>query len=464
MIMASKDKIKATLNKEVPHWDIDQVWENIEVALPSNERRRRPVFWLFWFMGLTILISGATFYVSGYEKENSISSHTTSITSEHAPIDRTNSSAKINQSTETIANNVINESAEIFINKNQILSQDTKTYSNQDLTYIKNIKRKQNKSNYPSDSQKKVTHVPSISNDNKEMILLNTDTILEVDSNSILSLTPLDFRIIPPLDGKLYFITYEYAIPYTNIYSQLPTKPIKTTWSFGLSSGISITKRHLDPKTSQYVNYRNIHEKPLETFSHDLEISYNYNRFIISTGLRLNRTTEWFTGQDITIERREIKSDSAFFHQNNGLTSYFSGNLKQTITSGTDIKSPNTLTRYYIPLSIGYQLPVAKNWHLHPYFGINFNFYTRYAGISVDETLQFIYKEANRFEDLYVAYGNHSFFTGINLEVYQNKDWTLFCGLRYQHDIFTVIRDLHNISQKYNTLGVNVGARYTFME
>lgn len=441
--MAQKDKIKSAFHKEVPTWNPEDTWVKIEHSLPSK-KKKRVMFWCF------TLLSAIT-YVSYVLMSNANINYIKKIK---------NVTLRVSEADSCIIDKV-QELKSQFAQKRNMNLKKTNYESSKNISIVTNVPEMLNIQDFKS----------SINPIKTESIMIDTSQGFKFNRNSENGIDKDVNYYNQPLTELLQtrnqFLKYNNRIPCLLNNFMDKNANIKSFWSASISAGMNFTFRKIKSdqgEPTEFIIRKTKSEKPQETFSHDIEITYHYNHLFFSTGIRYNRTTELFTSQDVTTLSQQILSDSAYFIQNKGIKTYFKGSLNRKITQGIDIKSPNVLTRYYIPLSLGYQINLGRRMKLYPYIGYNLNFYSRYHGISINDTLQFIYKDKEKFGNLYVSSGNHSYFAAIKAEIYHKKYWNIFVNVRYQHDLNSIIRKEKNINLTYSTLGLNVGLTYNFLK
>ncbi|MBK9254378.1 MAG: hypothetical protein IPM42_02695 [Saprospiraceae bacterium] len=460
--MTSKSKIKEALQRDMPAWDAEALWPKIEAELPKS-RKNRAFFWIF----IACICALVVYWSFQSEKEEKDFLNQEDFVMTNKSASKTNENVIVGTCPEVAT--IIND-----VSTSQITNRKLRKIETDDAKLFSKVSKYENYS--PAQLSDNVEKIFTRNKDNSvftehadQNLNLNnldfepsdtqtekvkdqkSDDIMTVNDWTTMSIAPIIFQ--PESNHK----------PIFSIPSILPDVNHQIgRFDITFITGFFYTNRNIDSDHLKGINfseYKQRHEKIAETLSNNLLVAYKYGNLRLSTGIHWDRTTEWFVGQDVTVTSTKVLSDSAFILQHNGLNTYYSGYITQTQTTGKNIKSPNLLSRWNIPIEVGFTLEPIKKIKLHPYIGFNFNFISNYSGITIDENLDFIYKDAFSLKKLYKPSGVHSFYTGLNVDLYSSGSLTLFSGFRFQFDISSVIHSEYRISQQYSLIGGTVGFR-----
>lgn len=457
--MIPKDNLKAAFDKEIQNWDPEELWPNIENSLPKKRDRKIPL----WIMYIMLALGLIVYTVSAYQKYNKKESDQIVICplKKNGSIDNISKSKSKTQSQKSTYEPEIKSTLGIVPN-----SMMGKFIFGKSTTSTLNSKSFIEKAKYPKISTQKDEQ--NRTDTSKDLIydslIVNSETSRLGDNIN---------KEFPSNTEMVYIEKIETLVPRLNLQNNSSLQLTRnkqilnkignnSKWVISLATGAYFNSRTFVANTTQnlkYVSYKIAHERILASTNTNLQINYQYSNYRFGIGLQWDRFTEVFEGQDITITKVPIVSDSAYVVNHNGIKEYYSGPINQIHTKGKNIISPNILTRWSFPVEFGYVIDRFGKLKLYPHFGVCLNFYSQYAGITIDENLNFIYKDDDKIQRIYRSSGVHSFYTGLNGEMDIYRNIAFFIGMRYQKDLSNIQNLDLGTDYKYKILGMNVGFR-----
>ena len=175
--------------------------------------------------------------------------------------------------------------------------------------------------------------------------------------------------------------------------------------------------------------------------------------------MQYHRLNEVLTARDAVTTVTTIQSDSAQFVNASSGVIYIPGTLQQTQTKGYEIYTPNSWTRWSIPISICYQfrwrrLQVAPSGHL------SYTLHQSFQGIQLHPDGSYIYKDKDVFNTLYKKSGIMSWGLSLESEYMLTNHLSLSTSLFYSTDLNSVWKNGYNITEKFTQKGIKAGLIY----
>lgn len=465
--MNKRNIIKQALHKDIPQWDKEGTWMEIDKQLHPKKNRRRIIFFIF-FLGTATLAGLFTMASNSNSVDNvAIPSaghivHDDAVKSVHSDEPAIDNISKI----ET-------EELSIFEDENN-LSQNTGSVSlnSHSLTPSSMIENEPlgSKSEYDQDDLDENMKIVGME-DNSSI----SQFIME-DKNSHHLTDFISFEedgADKSLEEKLLVLPLLTTLTFDKISTEMTSLPIdvsmvdvtpkSTKWSTSLMASYSWVNRHLkstDPLASSFIDIQNEKVSPKEA----LDISWTIQRQVtkklqFSSGIRLIQINEFLAADDVYISQGSVEDNQAYVIHTVAGNEYLSGNREFEHRSGYAIKSPNKFHRIDLPLSVITQWQVLGRT-LSLGAGIDINVYQKFTGINVGPEGSFIYKDPKVFSTIYKKRWMNSWHLNLQLDVWESDLFTGFIGVDFNKDWNTTIKSTWNIDQKYTWYGVNMGCRY----
>lgn len=484
--MNKNNRIKQAFEKETPQWDKELLWENIDDHLTQqNSKKYRRV--LFYIIGAFLVVGMAYVNLVGLQNFKS------------AP--------QGNESNDQIdLKYAIEEEDGLTFLKPQYDSTIMVIQGDENLNY-RALESKINSASWDRSinntanskkSFKNITDDKSLRRFKQPMVptdLENNPTINTV-ANSIMENTNEnnmdmdngtfdvsreeglfnnilinDYSVVNPLIG----------IPFSSLESREENKMLPllnteivfspsteiTQWRMNISSFYSRVHRQMnysDPLAADYVAAQNNYVQPKESWGLAWTVSrYLNDNWNISSGIRLLQINEFLMAEDVRITKGTEYDSQAYILNEVSGAAYLSGERGYTYRQGLDIKSPNSLQRINIPLSLHYNFNIG-NRHFMVGTGIDVNVFQRFQGIQQGIDGQFIYKDAELYAHLFRKRLVHSWFVDLNLELFQWNNYLLFAGAHINSDFNSIIQRQHNVNHRYVRYGVQMGMAYRWSQ
>jgi hypothetical protein len=449
-------KIREALQTNVPAWDKEEVWQNIEPKLPPEKSKRRFVIW-WWFSGLAVFGGVLFFAWQGIAEQERIQTELPSGQSSEkmqSPDVVRHLPERLPDARDTRSSNEKG--------MDQVMSDNNMTVRETPFS-AKNPSFAENKNKNRAESAEKTT-APSIqmiplqaghtkkSETVDNQVYAAGQTAVDVpgqpaDKNSatVPAATPLPGRM-------LLFLT-------NDIPSLQPVLPDTKTgyWMFAVEGGIADldkTATVMDPVATNWSNLRNNITSPKESLYAGIRFFRFFpNGFSIGSGLLYQRIQEVVSAKDVIQTIRDIPSDSAFYYTGVSGTEYFSGNIREIRTTGFSVYSPNVLTRWTIPLEVGYSLPVGK-LAFTPSAGILYTIYQQYEGIHPGPDEKLIYKNRAATETMYKITGQLSWSAALDVRLFAKGSVEAGLGVFYSRDITSSLRTELHLDERFIQKGI----------
>jgi hypothetical protein len=470
-----QQNIKKAFETPVPTWDKDQMWQDIEPLLPPKKRKNRIFF--FWLI-LVVFATGAWMFT---DRNNESESPTESPKSNPST---TLQEVVENQPVATSKNPEINQDQNQKNRPAAILSTTKNTKSQSDLKaneYIggtkiadtnvsKNITQKPeivsgtdlDKNNITNGQNKSINPEETKSFSNELGSPGETGTLSQKKEakmpmeNQIPLLFSNDKQVVSLMEIKVKTPEYFFGKP-SGIQPYVPQKWFVTA-NFMLAQAAKKSES-LHPDGDTWKQNRQNIESVKESITSSLLINRKLNTsFSIGAGLQYQKINEVVTARDVRQTVNDIPSDSAFYYTSLSGTEFFTGNVRQTKTSGYQIYSPNSLTRWSVPVVMRYHLKLGK-LRIEPSLGLHLTFLQRYQGIHIGPDGRMIYKDRALFETFMKTSGMLSWSGGIDMTLYAFKDYEIRMGLVYQRDLNQVLRSAYGLSETFSHKGISLEMR-----
>lgn len=470
-----QQNIKKAFETPVPTWDKDQMWQDIEPLLPPKKRKNRIFF--FWLI-LVVVATVAWMFMdrknqseSSTESPKSNTSTTLQEVVENQPV-ATSKNPEIGQD----QNQENRPAATLSTTKNTKGQSDLKANEYiggtkiTDTNVSKNITQKpeivsgtnfdknniangQNRSINPEETNSFSTELKS--QGETGTLSQNEEAKMPMEKQIPL-LFSKDKQVVSLMENKVKTPEYFFVKP-SGIQPYVPQKWFVTA-NFMLAQATKKSES-LHPDGDTWKQNRQNIESVKESTTSSLLINRKLNTSCsIGTGLQYQKINEVVTARDVRQTVTDIPSDSAFYYTSLSGTEFFAGNVRQTKTSGYQIYSPNSLTRWSVPVVMRYHLTLGK-LRIEPSLGLQLTFLQRYQGIHIGPDGRMIYKDRALFETFMKTSGMLSWSGGIDMTLYAFKDYEIRMGLIYQRDLNQVLRSAYGLSEIYSHKGISLEMR-----
>ncbi len=424
--MKNNDKIKAALNKDVPTWDENALWDKIENQLPEEKKNRKGIWMLFF--GLLVLLGG--WGIGAFEHSNI----------------QTGEEAK----------------GRAFEQSNIQTGEQVKGASG--------LARDLADTNVPLDASGPArdladTNVPL---DASGLAREYSDTNVAIDTSGRArdladTNVPLD-ALGPSLSpkasaGKHALMLHEKIAADSENSDPINkvTNLTKAQNAIKITTGIFNTSRSLSSTTdTEWIDAKQQTESLHESM--DYQIAYEkriLRNLYLSAGVGFRQSIEISTFRDSLVNDRMIDSDSAIIVNTLTGSHYFSGKIEEKTTQGRTTITPNKYRRLYLPLRLAYQVQKNKS-SLQFGIGLNIELLSNFKGAALDFDMQRT-KDTEQIASIYknkVEISELSF--DLSYAYALNKKLNLVAGLGYLHGIKNHLNhDAYNL--KYRHLGLRLG-------
>jgi hypothetical protein len=265
-----------------------------------------------------------------------------------------------------------------------------------------------------------------------------------------------DKEVVSLMENKVKTPEYFFAKP-SGIQPYVPQKWFVTA-NFMLAQAAKKSES-LHPDGDTWKQNRQNIESVKESKTSSLLIYRKLNTsFSLGAGLQYQKINEVVSARDVRQTVTDVPSDSAFYYTSLSGTEFFAGNVRQTKTTGYQIYSPNSLTRWSVPVVMRYHLTLGK-LRIEPSLGLQLTFLQRYQGIHIGPDGRMIYKDRALFETFMKTSGMLSWSGGIDMTLYAFKDYEIRMGLIYQRDLNQVLRSAYGLSETYSHKGISLEIR-----
>lgn len=478
-----KNKIKEALNKPVPNWDEDGVWEHLDKNLPKKKNKKRFFFLLFFsLLGISLMLSK----LSMQEIGNIGASENTNITIDENQENKKIKNEQLERETYLQSSSLLEKEEIILSNttikeenpsdksasdktssSKQILNKQTLTSSSQSLisenptSYNKNFSTNtsDNQSENNTNQTENKTSKSIATKDDQNTILAHTNNSIEpsTNQNTLLDFQKLSFiklQQLSILDDKMILKNAKLSIVEEN------TKPLNF-YSASFTAGVFYTTRNLQSDIHKLWEQRkNATEQIAESSEYQILVQSKFNNhWSIGTGINFRQTIEVYEDRDSTIlSVTPIQHDSTYLINNVAV----SGVSNLTRLQYRNVYSPNKFQTVNIPIALGYQFDMKKVT-LGITFGSNLKIWQRYSGHSVNLNNN-ITNDPDELKNLYtskITFG--STFLSAQLNRRFGAHWDLNLGLKSIVDFNSnIFSDEKEIDLRYKLLGAYLGVSRRF--
>lgn len=456
--MKDKNKlIRTALQTNIPDWNKEELWQHIEPKLPKRKSKRRVMIW-WWVscitaVGFLVLFGG--YYVKMTKR---VTDHKLQKNIKANPVNP-NAFVFDEKKTETVT------TPEIQAQYDNMSKQYLPTENQKTVFYPK-----KNSSNTIITDHNSATSTFTQSNSIAGGNLANDDKkIKTLDSFINANESAPDFvKVERSVENLLLLQRTTQSLPYD--YPELFHKPMLHAdtekinkeagiWQISLEGGIadlSKSGKALNASAQNWATFRNKHISPKENLFAGIRFNRVYqNQLRIGFGLEYHRLQEVLTASDIKVTIREVPSDSAFYYSSVSGTEYFSGKIRKIHTTGFSIYSPNALTRWSIPIEIGYTIHTGR-FSLTPSAGLLYTFYQHYTGILTDPDGNFIYKNKEATKAIYRSSGPLSWSAALDVKLFGFGMVNVHLGAFYIRDIQSSMRKEIQLDEKFIQKGIRL--------
>ncbi len=255
------------------------------------------------------------------------------------------------------------------------------------------------------------------------------------------------------------------SIPQLDNLSNLQTIPLanEKNWTLGLAYTYNSPKRVLKQNEEDYQNLRQEGEQFLEQQQVDFIATQSFNNgFFFSTGLTYGRYRSRLVEKIQVLQSPIVYNDVIIETQTqNNITNEIRGDA---IGSQLSIKESTRYQVYQtlaIPIQIGMQIPIKRDWQLSFGTGVALNLWQHTKGFTYASTLpngEFIpvaslgYRSAGTVEHI----------STLQLQKKITKDLRINLGLQTKFDLNNRMKKELGISDKWKSYGLSIGISRTW--
>ncbi|MEL7121832.1 MAG: hypothetical protein AAFO07_20460 [Bacteroidota bacterium] len=424
--------IKSTLLNNVPNWDEEALWQEIESDLPKRKKR---ILGYWWFGILIIAVVGDT--IISFDRSLLVSTITSqqslghkevtvfqnkhvfnSLTSTHNPSALVSSKSN-NQHIRTVPA----YSTPIQLEENQAIRQPKPI--SKTLEPLSTIKLPLNGPKPLSSYLQNDLSLPTL-----------TSPIKEVSHAPINVLSPIDPFHLPK--GKITLETYTtVSYPWRSFHPKE-----------------AIDQNYLAEKTKL--------ETPLEGLSMGILLGIPLKKnWTLKIGLERQQITERLNYSSVNIAPLSVESDSAYFYFNTANEKiYVPGILEGNVQNTRSIINYNTYKLYNAPILLGYEHHQKRlNWFFNA--GISINLSQEFRGKLLNQNGELINTNEINETGYFKSTVGLSFLAdfGLSYHFKQNLKFTLAMNHQYYNSSFTNV-DKTGYRQRYSLSGLRLGVQY----
>ena len=253
-------------------------------------------------------------------------------------------------------------------------------------------------------------------------------------------------------------------------------------FSLGLYGGLSSVQKLLtsqEENLGSHIAMRKAEEQPILTFSAGMELNYQPNRWLVSTGIYYNEYGEKINYSPNVYEQEQISSsgfwtiatftyDSSDSLGNPIIVTLRDSNFNEVLTTDTITitdksiteQNGNTKLAYIeIPVLVGYEFSL-NNMSILTRTGVSVGYLLNSKGYYVAQDNAQL-QDIGTKEDLVRSFSiNYLLKAGIHYPMGEMA--TIFVEPRFKINLQSILGKSNNVSQKYYTYGVNLGIKYKF--
>ncbi len=460
--MNTNDKIKNALDVQVPDWDDNEVWLDIESRLDKKSDKGFMWMWigLFFIVGTT---AGLLINRSANESITELSdaatitkelnvNQTQDINSKATSIDLAKGlSQSEKEQTATTENNKSKSTAVTSVNSESPISNTVANTSRKSIEFIKPTAGIiETLNNYSSSNALDKTAYATAKQSNS---LINNEVKL-----SPRSVSAFEILLSPPTTQVESNTSLTLDLPSVTPYPSI--EPLSSNHAIGGAEWLVITGYGLTSRNvagpEEWLELKNNNESIKETV--ELNILYSLpltKHLFINSGIGIRKTVEILESTETQITETTVASDTALIINATPIP----GELNQTIIENTRFLTPNRFTSISIPIQLRYRLPL-NHFSLDFWAGADIDMLTFRTGKAIATNLQ-----VQDIQTLDVLYNNNiglaQLEIGINGVYNINDNWSILGGIQYTKGIRNAYA-LEGYSSKYDAVGLNLGMGFKF--
>jgi hypothetical protein len=467
--MILKDKIKNIMAKASYQHDEDQLWADIEAKLPPQPNHKRRFFLLF----LAVLAVLSTYDIFNRPTYLHRLINNVSLASQALGENKDIMSNEHNDKSVVKPDNIYHSVPTETDIKNIQLSPNKQTKNVTHSTISTNISNKKTRPlilNYPptADHKSKKTsgqsqQVVDEKSTSDEVALASLKTSIEISSSSTKEASSTLSKDNVPISNVFLcpilrpHVVYNRELELQQNLQTLTGQTTKTLWTMSVVS-LVYSPRYSQFGDQEFISLKSSSETPDLSVSTQVMIGRQFNQWHIQSGLQFDAIHETIRYKKIAKTDEKISSDSARYYHLDDKNVYVPGSLNKIISQGKMYKVPNTITRWSVPVSLGYKLGLNDHWSIQPNIGLVYTFVQKFSGATFNTDRQFVYKDPNEFSKLYRNTNLWSYHLGTQVNYQWSPKLQLQGHLRYAADLSNVYKtDDHII--KYHYLGGGVGVK-----
>ncbi len=437
--------------QNIPKWNKDEVWNNIENRLHQKKKRRLLFWWLSGAAGSVLLIgflmwwnTSADLYAS--LNKNSISKLEQKTNSQKTPnIFPVESPIELQRNSEQDIEVDHSQTKSSTKKEQQIKSANLKSNpavmpTEELMTEITNLKRGENTTVFsiPQDTAFEKTETNTAVN--KRFGLLESLPILAKDWSPII------------------FNRSESLKDQTTSYALVQKKKASTSW--WIESGISIGNKPSTKFIGETLRGFNCEQfRFMQTNGIGLQRTLN-SKWSLKLGLAYQTIYEKYECLSSSTELEEVFSEEGTVYHLAEETTYYEPGVAILSTSSTRfIIHNNFIHRLSVPLELAYAFKKSR-WSLEPSLGFRFQFSQHFDGVINYKRAHFFDQEI--INDTYYSQDlSIGLISSLNIKCAISLKGSLGLGLTYERD------DIFNLFEgdsfvEYQTIGLRLGYYHSF--
>lgn len=253
-------------------------------------------------------------------------------------------------------------------------------------------------------------------------------------------------------------------------------------FSLSLYGGLSSVQKLLtsqEENLGSHIAKRKTEEQPILTFAAGMELNYQPNRWLVSTGIYYNEYGEKINYSPNVYEQERISSsgfwtiatftyDSSDSLGNPIIVTLRDSNYNEVLTTDTITitdkriteQNGNTKLAYFeIPVLVGYECSL-KNMSIITRTGVS-------VGYLLNSNGHYVTQDNAQLQDIGTKEGlvhsfsiNYLLKAGIHYPMGEMA--TIFVEPRFKINLQSILEKSNNVSQRYYVYGVNLGIKYKF--
>jgi len=279
-------------------------------------------------------------------------------------------------------------------------------------------------------------------------------------TTKLLSLKRNSIDYLPILLNPL--VVVETKVVPTKHTQTIPITPDKK-WALGLAYTYNRPERKINGADEEYQNLRQTGEQFLEQQQVSLSIAHSFNRtFFLSTGFTYGRYRSRLVEKIQTLQSPVTYDNVVVETQTqNNITNEVKGTAigsQLSINQSTRYQLYQTLT---IPVQLGVQLPLNRNWDVSLLSGVGLNVWQHSSGNTYASTLP--NGEFTPINTLgYRSWGTVESISNVQLQRKITKQLNLNLGLQAKFDLTNRLQNNGGVSDKWKSYGLSIGISKTW--